>query len=131
MKEKLIRFMQGRYGADQFTRFLIGVSCVCMFLSIFSKRHILYYLALIILLFTYYRVLSKNHTARYKENQAYLKYLTIFKNTLHISKEEQAQRKQYHIYRCPKCRQKIRIPRGKGKIAVTCPKCHTEFMKKS
>ena len=128
-----MRFMVGRYGADQFTRFLMGVTLVSILISCFasSRRNIFYYLSFVLLIYSYYRIFSKNHGARYKENQRYLRYETILKNTWQSKQKDIKQRKNYHIYHCPGCKQKIRIPRGKGKIAITCPSCHREFYKKS
>jgi len=131
IKEKMMHFMVGRYGADQFTRFLMGITLVCIALSLFSGKNLFYYMGVLLLIYSYYRMFSKNHGARYKENQKYLRYEMILKNTWKSWKENRKQSKHYHIYRCPGCKQKIRIPRGKGKIAITCPSCHNEFYKRS
>ncbi|MDD2973236.1 MAG: hypothetical protein PHE02_14020 [Lachnospiraceae bacterium] len=130
-KEKMMQFMAGRYGADQFNRFLMFVTMGCIIFAIFTRKNIFYYLAVLLLVYSYYRILSKNHGKRYEENQKYLRYETIVRNTWQARKNNMAQRKTHHIYRCPKCRQKIRVPKGKGKIAITCPNCHTEFIRKS
>jgi hypothetical protein len=131
MKEKLIRFMQGRYGFDQFAKFTTWFALILMLLIGFFPNPIGYALSLGILGYSYYRVFSKNYTKRYKENQWYLKQknqvLHLFQNQRNLL----AQKKTYHIYTCPSCKQKIRIPKGKGKIQVTCPKCSREFVKKS
>lgn len=131
MREKLFKFMSGRYGQDQFSRFLFGAAVVFMLITMLTRTQELYWLALAALVFGYWRMLSRNHSARYRENQRYLKYhnrfIGFFKGKINIQK----QRKTHHIYSCPSCKQKIRIPRGKGKIAIICPKCRTEFVKKS
>ena len=131
MKEKFMRFMQGRYGADQFSRFLLGFAFVLLIVSIFIPGNVVYILALAILVYTYFRMFSKNFQKRYEENQKYLRY--SYKGRVWVDKQKKMlqQRKQYHIYKCPTCKQKIRIPRGKGKVAISCPKCHSEFMKRS
>lgn len=131
IREKVMHFMIGRYGADQFTRFLMGATLVCIALSLFSRRNLFYYLGLVLLVYSYFRIFSRNHAGRYKENQRYLRYETLVKNTWKLQLGRLKQRKEYHIYHCPGCRQKIRIPRGKGKIAVTCPSCQREFIKRS
>ena len=131
MKEKFRRFMYGRYGADQFSRFLITVSMIGFILSILTRWNLFYILALATLLYTYVRMFSKNREKRIAENQKYWQMTSKFRNGWASFKRDSAQRKTHHIYKCPTCGQKIRIPRGKGKIEVTCPKCSTRFIKKS
>lgn len=131
MKEKLVQFMQGRYGVDHFSRFLVGFSFILMLLSMFIPKSPFYLLGLLLLLYCYFRVFSKNISKRYQENLKYLKYHDRLLNRFQKYKNEMAERKTHHIYRCPKCRQKIRVPKGHGRIAIRCPKCNTEFIKKS
>ena len=73
----------------------------------------------------------QNISKRYAENQKYLKMTAGIRRKLASWKSQLAQRKIYHIYRCPGCKQKIRVPRGRGKIEIRCPKCNTRFVKKS
>lgn len=131
MKEKFIRFMQGRYGADQLGRFLLGAAIVFLVLSLFMRGSIWYTLALVLMIYSYFRMFSRNIPKRYAENQKYLALTARFRNGYQKKKRELQQLKTHHIYKCPGCGQKIRIPRGKGKIVVRCPKCRTEFEKKS
>lgn len=132
MKEKFIRFMQGRYGTDAFSKFLLLVTILLFVLSLFIKAHnIFYILGLMLLGYCYFRMFSRNISKRYQENMLYLKYQNKVMGKLKRFKSESAQRKTHHIYRCPQCRQKIRVPRGRGKIAIRCPKCNIEFIKKS
>ena len=135
MKEKIIRFMQGRYGIDQFSKFLLIAGLVVIFLSgLFGSRivgMIFYVLAWALIIYCYFRVLSRNVTKRYAENQAFLAKTYGIRSFFQKQKNMWKQRRVYHIYKCPNCRQKIRIPRGKGKIEIRCPKCGTTFIKKS
>ena len=68
---------------------------------------------------------------RYKENYIYLQYKNKIFTSFDKVKNDVGQRKIYHIYKCPSCKQKVRVPKGKGNITITCPKCKTEFKKKS
>ncbi len=131
MKDKLIRFMQGRYGADAFSRFLLLTAFILMVVSMFFPRNPFYLFGILLLIYCYFRIFSKNIPKRYQENMAYLKYRNKVTGRLRRIKNETIQRKTHHIYRCPQCRQKIRVPRGRGRIAIRCPKCNTEFIKKS
>lgn len=131
MRERFYRFMQGRYGQDDFARFLLGVTMACLFLNFLVRSRMLVFLACILLFYTYFRMFSKNHQARYEENQKYLNATARARYWLEQQKKLSGERKYHHIYTCPKCRQKIRIPRGKGKIMVRCPKCRHEFQKRS
>ena len=131
MKERFYRFMQGRYGQDQFSRFLLALALICLAANIFLRNRILYIIFWIVIIYAYFRMLSKNHTARYAENQRYLNATAKFRYWFDQQKKLANERKYHHIYVCPKCRQKIRIPKGKGKIMVRCPRCHHEFQKRS
>ena len=84
-----------------------------------------------ILVYCYYRMFSRDYNRRYAENQKFLTWQNRVKYKVNNWKRNLTDRKTHHIYKCPNCRQKIRVPRGKGKIIVTCPKCRTEFQKKS
>lgn len=131
MREKLRRFMTGRYGVDQLSRLYLVLTLVLLVLSMITKLPIFYGLAIILLIYMYYRMFSKNTTKMYAQNQKYLnmRYQIVVK--WNNAQKHFAQRKEYRFYRCPKCHQKVRVPRGKGKICITCPKCRNEFIKKS
>ena len=131
MKQKIQRFMTVRYGADQLGQIYLGASMALLLISLFSRWNIFYVLALGLMGYEYYRMLSRQVEKRYQENQKFLNWryqLAVKKNR---RKEHLEQKKIYHFYKCPSCKQKVRVPRGKGKICITCPKCRTEFIKKS
>lgn len=131
MRERISRFMMGRYGVDDFSRFLLAVSFAFLVLDLIFRRGLFYMAAILLLAYTYYRILSKNHNKRYAENMKFTKYKNKFIGIMRIKKSHMEQRKTHHIYKCAKCKQKIRIPRGKGKIQITCPRCGYQFYKKS
>lgn len=135
MKEKLIRFMQGRYGIDQLSKFLLITGLAVVLLSaLFGETAVsmlLYIFGWGVVIYCYFRIFSRNVQKRYAENQAYLMKTYKIRNWFQNQKNIWQQRKVYHIYTCPSCKQKIRIPKGKGKIEVRCPKCGTTFIKKS
>ena len=130
-KNKMMQFMQGRYGADQMGQMFSAVSMVFLIISLFSRNQAWFLLAVIGIVYNYFRMFSKNISKRYAENQKYLKMTAGIRRKLASWKSQLAQRKIYHIYRCPGCKQKIRVPRGRGKIEIRCPKCNTRFVKKS
>lgn len=130
MKEKLYRFMQGRYGIDEFSRLLATIGLIIVVISSFIDQNFLYIIGFIVFVYGYYRVFSKNHSNRVRENQKYLYYVNKVKKIFKEKKNVVNIRKTHHVYSCPNCKQKIKIPRGKGKIEVTCPMCQTKFIKK-
>ena len=135
MKEKLMRVMQGRYGVDQLSKFLLVLGLVIVLASSFTGDGlagvIFYILGWVVVILCYARTFSRNVQKRYAENQAFLAKTYGIRNFFRKQKNLWQQRRYYHIYTCPSCKQKIRIPRGKGKIEVRCPKCGTTFIKKS
>lgn len=136
MKEKFMRFMQGRNGVDQFARFTMGVALVAIVLTLFTGTRsgigaFLDLFGMAAIVYTYFRIFSKNISKRYQENQKYLQMTDKLRTRFQKEKRMMSQRKDYHIYSCPGCGQKIRIPRGGfKKVEIECPKCHTKFIKR-
>ena len=131
MKEKLRAFMSGRYGMDQLGRFTMGVGAVSLILYMFLRWRLLYYVTLFCLIWYYYRALSRNHSRRYEENLRFLQLKNRLLGRFRGTKSHLEEMKYYRFYSCPGCRQKIRVPKGHGKISITCPKCRKEFIRKS
>ena len=130
MREKLQRFMWGRYGNDNLNQFLLAFAFICLIISFFGGS-LFYIAATIVMVYAYFRMFSRNTSRRVMENQKYLKQTMKIRSFFTKKKREWGQRKNYHIYKCPNCRQKIRVPRGKGRIAISCKKCGNEFIRKS
>ena len=107
-----------------------GSSFIVVFLRT-AVSMLLYIFGWGVVIYCYFRIFSRNVQKRYAENQAYLMKTYKIRNWFQNQKNIWQQRKVYHIYTCPSCKQKIRIPKGKGKIEVRCPKCGTTFIKKS
>ncbi len=134
MKDFLYRLFQGRYGAygtDRLTRCCLAIAVILLFLSFFTPLGFLYYIAVALLAYSYFRLFSKNIPSRYRENEFFVKHTDKFLDFFRNFGNSWTQNKSYHIYKCPNCSQKIRIPRGKGRIEIRCPKCGNRFMKKS
>ena len=106
MKEKFYRFMQGRYGNDQFNRFLMILVIVCFALSLFGVRPF-YVLGIVLLIYAYFRLFSKNIYKRRQENAVYLRYEYKVRQWFATFKRDMEQRKTHHIYRCPSCGERI------------------------
>lgn len=131
MRERMQGFMAGRYGTDQLSKLILWISLACLAVSMFTRLNVFYILGLVLLIYTYYRMFSRNVAKRYAENQKYLNWRYGFAVRRNKRKVHWEQRKIYRFYKCPQCRQKVRVPRGKGKVAITCPKCRMEFVRKS
>ena len=131
IRERMQSFMAGRYGTDQLSRLILWISLACLVVSMFIRLNVFYILGLVLLIYTYYRMFSRNVAKRYAENQKYLNWRYGFAVRRNKRKVHWEQRKIYRFYKCPQCRQKVRVPKGKGKVAITCPKCRMEFVRKS
>ena len=128
--------MQGRNGVDQFARFTMGVALAAIVLTLFTGTRsgigaFLDLFGMAAIVYTYFRIFSKNISKRYQENQKYLQMTDKLRARFQKEKRMMSQRKDYHIYSCPGCGQKIRIHRGGfKKVEIECPKCHTKFIKR-
>lgn len=133
----LRRFMYGRYGGnDQLSVCLFVLYLVVFVLSAIFRRTvaapILMAVGYVLVLIYFFRCLSRNIYRRQAENQKFLWVWNPVKNYFRFLKLRFRERNGVKkLYRCPKCHQTIRVPRGRGKIAITCPKCRFEFIKKT
>ena len=118
------RFMAGRYGTDKLNMAMLGVGLILSLVTMFIRRPwwlnlSLTLLAYAIMFWCIFRCLSRNTYKRYQENRKYLRFL------------ERIRDREHRYYNCPRCRQPVRVPKGKGKIAITCPRCKEKFIKKT
>lgn len=126
--------MAGRYGRDELGVLLLILSYVLLLVSLFVKGNIaalLYFLALAGLVYAIFRMFSRDV---YRRRQEYYKYLRLKNNItgwFRARKTRFNQRKTQHFFRCPGCGVTVRVPKGKGKIEITCPKCRQSFIRKS
>ena len=127
----LRRLMVGRYGVDQLSvACLIGV-LLLLIIARWSMLAIFNWLALSLLVWCYYRIFSRQVNKRYQENSRFLRFfapVTKFYRRLH---QRLACVKTHRYFKCPQCKQELRVPKGKGEIEITCPKCHTKFRKRT
>ncbi len=119
----LRRFMQGRYGTDKLNMLFLGIGVIACLLSMFiplpQMRLLLVLVSYAMVAVVLFRSLSRNIYKRYEENRKYLLFLDKIKDRTH------------KYFTCPRCRQTVRVPKGKGKIMITCPKCKEKFQKKT
>ena len=122
LRAGLDRFMQGRYGMDRLNSTMLWVSVGVAVLSMILSGIVglvLTLLAYALMGIAIFRALSHNTYKRYRENRWFLQQIDRLKD------------RDHRYYSCPKCRQSVRVPKGKGKIAITCPKCKERFIKKT
>ena len=127
--------MAGRNGNDQLNRLLMLADVIALLLASLLSRtalgSVLYVLALILLVLTYYRMFSRDVYRRRSENERYLREKQKLLSRLRVLRERWRQRKDYRFFTCPSCKAVMRVPRGKGRIRVVCQKCGSTFTGKS
>lgn len=125
----LRKFMIGRNGSDRLSMFLTLVALILTVISNLFKLAFLKYVGFVILVISIYRVLSKNIVRRRMENYKFVMFTSLvqsqFKKILNRIKDS----KTHKYFSCPVCKATLRLPKGKGKIMITCPKCKKEFVK--
>ena len=116
-------FMSGRYGTDRLNMMILCAGLVASLLSIMISVQpfnlIFWALSYVLMIWAIFRSLSRNTYKRYQENRKFLQVYDRLKD------------RQHRYFDCPKCRQTVRVPRGKGKISITCPRCKEKFVKKT
>lgn len=133
-RQKIQQFMYGRYGYDQLGRALIFAALVCVLLGMLLPRAI-YPLFLLgqygLLIWCIFRFLSRNAYKRQRENAWYLGKEQAVRRWFRSLKDRWQQRKEYKFFRCPSCHALLRVPKGKGKLLLTCRKCGNRFERKT
>ena len=121
LRTGLQRFMAGRYGTDKLNMAILCAGLFCSVLASFFPGALLKLtmtlVSYILMFLAIFRALSRNVYKRYEENRKFLLFFQKLKD------------KDHRYYNCPRCRQQVRVPKGKGKISITCPKCREKFIK--
>lgn len=131
IKSALYRFMAGRYGNDALNNCLMAMVFILLLLNSFVfKNGIVYVVIWFVLILQIFRTYSRNIYKRRKENEAFLKLIRPFRKRVKLV-QNQTKDKEHRYFICPQCSQSVRVPKGKGKIVITCPKCHNKFERKS
>lgn len=117
-------YMRGRYGSDELNKFLITITLVLIILDLFVNWRFVDVLTVLLLIYIYCRMFSRNINARYRENQKFLGFISRFRGVGAVNT------KSHKVMRCPGCGGKLRVPRGVGTIMINCPHCSTKFQKK-
>ncbi len=127
---KLSDFMQGRYGMDGLYIPILIVSCAFTLLGTLCNSLLLRLIGSLLLIWLVFRALSKNHSARRRELYAYYNIKNKVVAFFHKSAAKAAKQKNKRYLKCPKCKAKLSVPKGIGKIRITCTVCKHQFEKK-
>ena len=135
MRAWFARIMAGRNGPDHLNRFLSVVFLILSVCSMFVRNarlaSVLYTLSMALFVYVMFRMLSRNIYRRQQENGAYLRERYKITSWWNGLRDRWAQRKDYRFYKCPSCRTRLRVPRGKGKLNIVCRKCGTYFQRRT
>jgi predicted RNA-binding Zn-ribbon protein involved in translation (DUF1610 family) len=126
----LSRFMAGRYGTDQLNNTMIIAYVVLYLISIFTRWSVLYWIALVLVFVTLFRTMSRQLDRRRAENAKFLQLVRPLNRKLKNLKVR-IRDKDHRYFKCPNCGQQLRVPRGKGKLNITCRNCGVSFEKKT
>ena len=128
---KLQSSMYGRYGIDELSKALIVFALVLSFINIIANSLIIYALSAAALVYAVFRAYSKNISKRQKERYFYNQKIGKIKSFIRLRKRIWRERKFNRYFKCPKCKAYLHVPKGKGKIIITCPKCKNEIPKRT
>ena len=131
VKQSLRSFMMGRHGADQLGMFTLITGLVLSLLASFTGIGLFSLLGLALYIWTLFRMFSRNHEARIKENQKYVSLTSNWQTKLSQFWKRQKNRKEYKYFRCPQCKVLLRLKRGCGEKDITCVRCGHQFKQKA
>lgn len=131
----LANFMRGRYGNDEFNKFLIAVALILIIIDLFVSMRLIDIMTVLLLIYIYSRMFSRSINNRYRENQKFLAFVSKFSGGKGTGNGGGfagfgGRDKDNKILRCPHCGQRLRVPKGAGTIMIKCPNCNTQFQQK-
>ena len=127
MRDRYIKFMKDRYGVDELYKFLLLICFVLIVINTFISNNIIRLFEVLLIVIIFYRYMSKNIKLRKKENDKYLEIKDKIIKLFDYNKKKYKDRNTHMYKKCPKCKQKIRLPLKKGKHTVKCPNCGNKF----
>ncbi len=130
-KNGMIRFMQGRHGADQLGMFTLFTGLGCSLLATFTGIWIFSILGIGLYFWTLFRMFSRNNAARLRENQKYVQLTSGWKTKSTQFVKRLKNRKEYRYFKCPNCKVLLRLKRGCGEKEITCVRCGHQFHTKA
>jgi len=119
------RFFIGRNGPDQLSLAIMLLAAIISFIP----WQYMWIITTVMLAVVVWRMLSRNIEQRRKENFAFMNVVNKIKTWYYKAKAKSAQRKVYKVFKCPQCGQKLRVPRGKGKVSIKCSKCGNRMIR--
>ena len=131
MMNRLRQFMIGRYGVDELGIFMLIVYVVLSVINIFVSTPVIVLICYAIFFLWVFRAFSRNIYKRQQENQKFLVISKPFRAMINLWKRKFKEKDTSRFFKCPGCKQTIRVPKGKGKIAIRCPKCGNEFVRRT
>lgn len=125
--EWLKKKMVGRYGVDQLSMALLLLGLILMIVTLPFKWLLIRLLSILPIILCYYRIFSKKIYQRQQENFKFIRFYTPIVKKIKLIQKRFKERKTHRYFKCPTCKQMLRVPKGKGNISITCPKCKNDF----
>ena len=130
IRNALQRFMHGRYGNDQLNIFLVVLYLILYLVYALTSFAPIYWVATVLIFWALFRLFSRNLAKRREENQKFLRKADPFLRWYRLHRTMMRD-KEHRYFKCPNCGQHLRVPRGKGKITVSCRGCGASFQEKN
>ncbi len=131
MRNWLQRFMTGRYGPDQLNMFMLISAVILSLVSSLTGLRVFSYIGTVLIVLCFLRLLSRNLYARRRENDRFIKIWWPIRSKITGKFHQLKDIRKFVYFKCPACHCTLRVPRGKGKIQITCPKCGERTTRKT
>ncbi|WP_022762822.1 MULTISPECIES: hypothetical protein [unclassified Butyrivibrio] len=131
LQMQMAQMLYGRNGVDALVKTCSALAVILMFINIFFNNTVIYFMWVGLAAYAIFRIISKNIPKRHAENRKFLEVTSLPRKRVNFMKMQWRDRSTSRYYICTKCNQQIRVPRGKGRIEIRCPRCSNKFIKKT